>query len=86
MASVFAVVAAGWIVPFTPVGAFFGLVPLAPALLAGIAVLTMIYVVLIDFVKWRFYRGSRVPAPHNDEQRRIARLRRTAAKYASPQT
>jgi Mg2+-importing ATPase len=80
--SVIAVVAVGWVIPFTPVGTFFGLVPLAPALLAGIAGLTVIYVVMIDFVKWLFYRSSRTPAPPTEAQRHLARVRRTAAKYA----
>lgn len=80
--SVIAIVTAGWILPFTAVGAFFGLVPLSPVLLGGIAVLTVVYVVLIDFIKWLFYRRSRVADHSAKNQTRIARVRRMASKYA----
>ncbi len=80
--SVIAIVALGWILPFTAVGTFFGLVPLSPALLGGIAVLTLVYVVLIDFIKWLFYRRSRIAHTSATNQVRTARLRRIASKYA----
>ena len=81
--SVIAIVAVGWILPFTPVGAFFGLVPLSIALLGGIAVLSVIYVVLIDFIKWLFYRRSRLAEQSTRTRVATARIRRVASKYAS---
>jgi Mg2+-importing ATPase len=79
--AVAAVVVVGWIIPFTAVGAFFGLVPLSPFLLAGIVVLTLIYLVMIDTIKYYFFR-PRHPADQLPGSRRVARLRRVAAKYA----
>lgn len=42
--------------PFTPVGAWFGFVPLPPAYLAALAVLTVAYLLLAEAVKRLFYR------------------------------
>jgi Mg2+-importing ATPase len=81
IAAVTVVVVVGWIIPFTAVGAFFGLVPLSPVLLAGIAVLTLVYLVLIDTIKYYFFRPRR-PSDQFPRSRRVTRVRRVAAKYA----
>jgi len=42
--------------PYTPAGAWFGFVPLPASFLAVLAVMTVAYLVLAEFVKRRFYR------------------------------
>jgi len=54
--STFAAVAIGWIIPFTPVGAFFGLVPLSPFMLLAIAGIVAVYLFLVEIGKRIFYR------------------------------
>jgi Mg2+-importing ATPase len=51
-----AIVAAAIVLPFTPLGAWFGFVPPRPALLLAIAGLTAGYLVLAEGVKQLFYR------------------------------
>jgi Mg2+-importing ATPase len=56
--AVLAAIAVGWVIPFTPLGRPFGFaVPTLPMLLALGAVI-VVYVVLIDMVKWWFFRPS----------------------------
>jgi Mg2+-importing ATPase len=42
--------------PYTPVGGWFGLVPLPATLLGAIAVLTATYVIVVEHIKRMFYR------------------------------
>jgi P-type Mg2+ transporter len=49
-------VAIGWIIPFTPVGKFFGLVPLAPYMLLAIIGIVVVYLGLIEIGKRIFYK------------------------------
>jgi Mg2+-importing ATPase len=49
-------VALGWILPYTPIGTLFGLVPLPPKILISIAALVVIYLVVVEFGKWLFYK------------------------------
>lgn len=56
-ASTLACVAAGLAIPYTPVGAFFGFVPLPAGYLAAVAALVAAYLVLVEGVKrWFFAR------------------------------
>ena len=50
------VVAVAIILPWTPVGAYFSLVPLPPVFYVIVAALTLFYLLSVEFVKRRFYR------------------------------
>ncbi len=52
----FAVVALAVVLPFTPVGAWFGFVPPSAGFLLAIAGLTVSYLALAQGAKWAFYR------------------------------
>jgi Mg2+-importing ATPase len=51
-----AVVVLAVLLPFTPLGAWFGFVPPSSAFLFAIAGLTVIYLLLAQGAKWAFYR------------------------------
>jgi P-type Mg2+ transporter len=55
------------VLPFTPLGAWFGFVPPSAAFLFAIAGLTVTYLILAQGAKWAFYRrwspAGGVPAP-----------------------
>jgi Mg2+-importing ATPase len=48
-------VAIALLLPFTPVGVWFGFTPLPPAMLAALAIMGGLYLVVADLVKRRFY-------------------------------
>jgi Mg2+-importing ATPase len=54
VASVLAAVAIGVVLPFTPLGADFGFVPLPPVFFAFLAIATATYLLLVELVKRRF--------------------------------
>ena len=54
VASVLATVSIGVVLPFTPLGADFGFVPLPPLFFAFLAVATATYLLLVELVKRRF--------------------------------
>ena len=54
-ASSIGVVALGWIIPFTPIGALFGFIPLPVEFLALLVAMVAVYLVLVEIVKQRFY-------------------------------
>jgi Mg2+-importing ATPase len=54
--AVAAVVAVGFIVPYTPIGALVGFVPMPPLLVATIAGFAVTYLGIVQIVKQRFYR------------------------------
>jgi len=62
-----AVVVLAVVLPFTPLGAWFGFVPPSAAFLLAIAGLTVSYLLLAQGAKWAFYRlwspAGAVPAP-----------------------
>jgi Mg2+-importing ATPase len=62
-----AVVVLGFLLPFTPLGAWFGFVPPSAAFLFAIAGLTVTYLLLAQGAKWAFYRlwspAGAVPVP-----------------------
>ena len=59
-----AVVVLAVVLPFTPLGTWFGFVPPSAAFLLAIAGLTVSYLALAQAAKWAFYRWSRpVGAP-----------------------
>jgi Mg2+-importing ATPase len=61
-----AVVVLAVVLPFTPLGTWFGFVPPSPAFLLAIAGLTVSYLALAQAAKWAFYRLSPpvgAPAP-----------------------
>ena len=62
-----AVVVLAVVLPFTPLGAWFGFVPPSAAFLFAIAGLTVSYLLLAQGAKWAFYRlwspAGAVPAP-----------------------
>lgn len=51
-------VAFGWLLPFTPLGAYFGLVVLPLPVLLSIAGLVIIYLVVVQIVKSLFYKKN----------------------------
>jgi Mg2+-importing ATPase len=51
-----AVVVLAVVLPFTPLGAWFGFVPPSSAFLFAIAGLTVSYLLLAQGAKWAFYR------------------------------
>jgi Mg2+-importing ATPase len=59
LASTFGAVALGWIIPFTIVGKFFGLVPLPANMLWAIVGIVIVYLFLVEIGKRIFYK-------HND--------------------
>jgi P-type Mg2+ transporter len=62
-----AVVVVAILLPFTPLGAWFGFVPPSATFLFAIAALTLSYLLLAQGAKWAFYRRwspvGAVPAP-----------------------
>jgi Mg2+-importing ATPase len=62
-----AVVVLAVVLPFTPLGAWFGFVPPSAAFLFAIAGLSVSYLLLAQGAKWAFYRlwppAGAVPAP-----------------------
>ncbi|UGB39580.1 magnesium-translocating P-type ATPase [Frateuria soli] len=61
VASVSLVVAAGLVLPWTPLAAMFGFVPLPPAFFAFLAVATGSYLLLVQALKKRFMRAVAAP-------------------------
>jgi Mg2+-importing ATPase len=53
-----AVVGVAIVLPFTPLGAWFGFAPPSAAFLLAIAGLTVSYLLLAQSAKWVFYRMS----------------------------
>jgi len=49
------------VLPYTPAGAWFDLVPLPPGLLATIGLITLLYAAASEAVKRRFYAAARRP-------------------------
>jgi Mg2+-importing ATPase len=60
--TVLAATAAAILLPFTPVGAWFGFVPLPAPLLAAIAAVALAYFLLVDIVKRALWRQAARPA------------------------
>jgi P-type Mg2+ transporter len=58
--STFFAVAVGWLIPFTPVGKFFGLVPLSWHMLGAILVIVGVYLVIVEIGKRIFYRYNEI--------------------------
>lgn len=56
IASTFTCVIAGWIIPYTPLGGFFGLVPLPAGILLAITAIVACYLAAVEAVKRFFYR------------------------------
>jgi len=54
--AVIAIAAAGTVMPYTPLGALLGFIPLPMALLGAIALLTLTYLFVVQVVKTWFYR------------------------------
>ncbi len=59
------VVMAALLLPYTPLGRWFGFTPLPPLLLAAIAIMTALYLLLAEFVKRWFYRRFASPIISN---------------------
>ncbi len=49
------IVAFGWIIPFTPLGALFGFIPLPAEFLLLLVGMVAVYLVLVELMKWWFY-------------------------------
>jgi P-type Mg2+ transporter len=56
--STISAVLVGWLIPYTPIGEFFGLVPLPPYMLATIVGTAVIYLGLVEIGKRIFYRHN----------------------------
>ncbi|MDD5528331.1 MAG: magnesium-translocating P-type ATPase [Patescibacteria group bacterium] len=56
--STFSAVAIGWVIPFTPVGKYFGFVPLPPYMLLAIVGIVIVYLGLVEIGKRIFYRHN----------------------------
>jgi P-type Mg2+ transporter len=56
--STFSVVAIGWLIPYTPIGEFFGFVPLPPYMLGAIGLIVIVYLGLVEIGKRMFYREN----------------------------
>jgi len=56
LVSTLACVATGWLIPYTPIGGYFGFQPLPVPLLGAIALIVFGYLVLVEAVKKIFYR------------------------------
>ena len=54
IATVLAAVIIGTVLPFTPIGADLGFIPLPPMFFAFLAAATATYLLLVEFVKRRF--------------------------------
>jgi P-type Mg2+ transporter len=54
--STIACVALGWIIPLTPIGKFFGFMPLPPVIYFAITGIVITYLVVIEIAKRIFYR------------------------------
>jgi Mg2+-importing ATPase len=52
-------VAVGWLLPFTPVGKFFGFVPMPVHVLLALGGIVLVYLVTVQLVKTWFYRHYR---------------------------
>ncbi|ACO76509.1 cation-translocating P-type ATPase [Azotobacter vinelandii CA] len=61
LSSTLAVMLLTLLLPYTPAGAWFDLVPLPPALLAMIGLITLLYAATSEAVKRRFYAAARMP-------------------------
>jgi len=61
LSSTLAVMLLTVLLPYTPAGAWFDLVPLPPALLAMIVLITLLYAAASEAVKRRFYAAARRP-------------------------
>lgn len=56
LVSTLACVAAGWLIPATPLGAYFHFEAIPPAMVAAIAVIVMAYLAIVEAMKRTFYR------------------------------
>jgi Mg2+-importing ATPase len=54
--AVVAVAVTGAVIPYTPLGAVFGFIPLPLSLLGAVSLLALTYLILVQMVKTRFYR------------------------------
>jgi Mg2+-importing ATPase len=59
--AVLAAIAAGWVIPFTPLGALFGFAIPAASTLLALGGVVVVYLVLIDVVKRWFFRPRPTP-------------------------
>jgi Mg2+-importing ATPase len=80
-----AVVAAGAVLPFTPLAGDLGFTPVRATILATIAGVTVTYLALVELIKPRFYRAQPPSRPARGADRH-RRLHRRAAPFsvASP--
>ena len=75
-----AVVATGAVLPFTPIAAIFGFVPLPAAFLAILLGMIVTYLCLVETAKWFFFR-PRAGAPTPATVKHQLRLGRVAARF-----
>ncbi|MGZ5888406.1 MAG: magnesium-translocating P-type ATPase [Ramlibacter sp.] len=64
-----AVLLAAALLPYTPAGPVFGLVPLPPAYYAALAVMTLAYLVALELAKHAFWRHARRTLPRPPRRR-----------------
>jgi Mg2+-importing ATPase len=79
LAAVLAALLIAFVLPFTPLAAVLGFVPLGWPLLAAVAAMAVGYLVLADLAKYVFYRAE---ARHAQPSHPAHRLRRVVDKYA----
>lgn len=56
LVSTFSIVVLGWLIPFTPVGAYFGFAPLPWQIMLAIVGLVLTYFLCVELLKRRFFR------------------------------
>jgi len=49
-------VALGWLIPYTPIGTYFGFVPLPWPILLALGAIVLTYLLVVEFAKRQFYR------------------------------
>lgn len=74
---------AGIALPFTPLGPLLGFAPLPPRFFAFLAVMTVLYLVIVDGTKAFFYRTHGAPKPPT-HRRDLHRIRRVASRWSNP--
>ncbi len=75
------VVAAGLVLPFTPMAKLFGFVPLPAGFLAILCAMIAIYLCLVELGKWFFFRSSGRLEPTPEAQKHRLRLGRLASRW-----
>jgi Mg2+-importing ATPase len=91
LASVFGLVLLGAVVPYTPLAADLGFVPLPGAVMAMIGGLVVVYLVLVELTKGPFFRRfALAPAPAQPAQpagepaaAHLRRIRRRASRFST---